>query len=119
MNEQNTLSALATRYGVGETLTGTILIVDDDQENLAVLQAFLDSEYVVHAATSGRQALEIAVTTGIDVVIADHRMPEMTGTSQYELVARPTMPPRAPQSLRLTGETSTMKCFEPLRFLSR
>ena len=84
MNEQNTLSALATRYGVGETLTGTILIVDDDQENLAVLQAFLDSEYVVHAATSGRQALEIAVTTGIDVVIADHRMPEMTGTELLE-----------------------------------
>lgn len=84
MNEQTTLSALATRYGVGETLTGAVLIVDDDAENLAVLQAFLDGEYVVHAANSGRQALEIAVTTGIDVVIADHRMPEMTGTELFE-----------------------------------
>ncbi len=84
MSDQNTLSALATRYGVGETLTGAILIVDDDAENLAVLQAFLDSEYVVHAAHSGRQALEIAVTTGIDVVIADHRMPEITGTELLE-----------------------------------
>ncbi len=84
MSDQNTLSALATRYGVGETLTGAILIVDDDPENLAVLQAFLDSEYVVHTAASGRQALEIAVTTGIDVVIADHRMPEMTGIELLE-----------------------------------
>lgn len=84
MSDQNTLSALATRYGVGETLTGAILIVDDDAENLAVLQAFLDSEYVVYPATSGKQALEIAVTTGIDVVIADHRMPEMTGTELLE-----------------------------------
>lgn len=84
MSDQNTLSALATRYGVGETLTGAILVVDDDAENIDVLQAFLDSEYVVHAATSGRQALEIAVTTNIDVVIADHRMPEMTGTELLE-----------------------------------
>ncbi len=84
MSDQSTLSALATRYGVGETLTGAVLIVDDDAENLEVLQAFLDSEYVVHPATSGRQALEIAVTTGIDVVIADHRMPEMTGTELLE-----------------------------------
>lgn len=75
---------LATRYGVGETLTGAVLIVDDDAENLAVLQAFLDSEYVVHAAQSGRMALELAVTTNIDVVIADHRMPEMTGTELLE-----------------------------------
>jgi signal transduction histidine kinase len=84
VNEPNTLSALATRYGVGETLTGAILIVDDDTENLAVLQAFLDNEYVVHATTSGKEALDIAVTTGIDVVIADQRMPEMTGTELLE-----------------------------------
>jgi signal transduction histidine kinase len=84
VTDQNTISALATRYGVGETLTGAVLVVDDDAENLAVLQAFLDNEYVVHAATSGRQALEIAVATNIDVVIADHRMPEMTGIELLE-----------------------------------
>jgi len=84
VNGQDSLSALATRYGVGETLTGAVLIVDDDAENLAVLQAFLDSEYVVHAARTGRQALDIAVTTNIDVVIADQRMPEMTGVELLE-----------------------------------
>ena len=70
---------LLEEYDVQGLLTGSILIVDDELPNLAVLGSFLDSDYKVHEADSGAAALEIARTTPIDVVVCDQRMPGMTG----------------------------------------
>ncbi len=74
-----TLNNLLREYAVQGLLTGTILIVDDELPNLAVLASFLDGDYTVHEAGSGAEALEIAKTTPIDVVVCDQRMPGMTG----------------------------------------
>lgn len=79
MLQQDALAALASRYGISETLTGAVLIVDDDRENLAVLRAFLDGDYVVYDAIDGASALEVLSVHRVDVVIADQRMPGMTG----------------------------------------
>jgi signal transduction histidine kinase len=78
------LQALVAQYGVGEPKNRGVLLVDDEQPNLTVLRGFLESGYVVFEATSGEKALEIAETADIDVVIADQRMPEMTGVEMLE-----------------------------------
>ncbi len=78
------LKALVAHYGVGETRSRGVLLVDDDQPNLIVLASFLESGYTLHTAESGPQALEIAKRVDLDVVITDQRMPEMTGVELLE-----------------------------------
>jgi signal transduction histidine kinase len=78
------LRSLIAQHGVGETRSGGILIVDDERPNLTVLRNFLETGYRVHEAQSGAAALEIARAQDLDVVIADQRMPEMTGVELLE-----------------------------------
>ena len=78
------LRSLIALHGVGETRTGGILIVDDEKPNLTVLRNFLEAGYRVYEAQSGDEALEIAKATALDVIIADQRMPEMTGVELLE-----------------------------------
>ncbi len=64
----------------------TILIVDDAPENLAVLNELLQPIYRVRVATSGEQALRLAVTTPEpDLIMLDVMMPGMDG---YEVFTR-------------------------------
>jgi response regulator RpfG family c-di-GMP phosphodiesterase len=63
-----------------EIAAGTILIVDDQPENLAVLSAVLQAHYRVRAARSGEQALRVAHSDPKpDLVLLDIMMPEMDG----------------------------------------
>jgi hypothetical protein len=59
----------------------TILAVDDLPENLVALRSIFDEEpdYQVLTASSGDQALSIALRAEIDVVLLDVMMPEMDG----------------------------------------
>ena len=58
----------------------TLLIVDDQPENLAVLSALLQPHYLVRAARSGQQALRAAAKTPCpDLILLDVMMPEMDG----------------------------------------
>jgi PAS domain S-box-containing protein len=58
----------------------TILIVDDYAPNLMALAAVLDSpEYDVIEATSGPQALEIARSRDVTLILLDIQMPGMDG----------------------------------------
>ncbi len=56
-----------------------ILVVDDEAEILYSLRGLLRKEYDFHAAQSGYEALRVLDRTPIHVVMADQRMPEMTG----------------------------------------
>lgn len=81
------ISQLANRHGLGETLTGHVLLVDDEYENLVVLRAFIEGRCTVVEARSAQEALEELDRTRFDVVITDHRMPGMTGVELLEHVA--------------------------------
>ncbi|MCP5278214.1 MAG: two-component system response regulator [Thiobacillus sp.] len=60
--------------------TTTILIVDDNPENLAVLSELLHPEFQVRAAKSGEQALALAgVAPRPDLILLDVMMPDMDG----------------------------------------
>src|SRR6266436_5981376 len=80
------LRSLIALHGVGETRSGGILIVDDEQPNLTVLRNFLEAGYRIHDAQGGAQALQIARAIDLDVVITDQRMPEMTGVELLEQI---------------------------------
>jgi putative two-component system response regulator len=57
----------------------TVLIVDDSPHNISLLNSVLMGEYTVKAATSGKQALEICLSSPVDIVLLDVMMPEMDG----------------------------------------
>jgi len=58
----------------------TILVVDDNQQNLELIQAYLeDIECKTTAATDGIEALEIVARNKPDLVLLDVMMPKMSG----------------------------------------
>lgn len=62
----------------------TILIVDDNPENLMVLGELLRDHYKVRAANSGARALQLAATAPLpDLILLDVMMPQMSG---YEVL---------------------------------
>ncbi|WP_342303997.1 PAS domain S-box protein [Methanolobus sp. ZRKC5] len=63
----------------------TILVVDDDPLNVKLLEVFLSRDYVVRAAYSGSEALDIIGSEHIDLVLLDIMMPGMNG---YEVCHR-------------------------------
>ena len=57
-----------------------ILFVDDEENILrSIKRALLDEDYHCFFANSGKEGLEIAKKTNMDVVVSDMRMPEMDG----------------------------------------
>jgi signal transduction histidine kinase len=76
--------------------TATILVVDDDKDVRQMTVACLESlGYNVLAANGGRAAVQIAATQdGIDMVLIDLAMPEVTGVEAMKAILekRPNIP---------------------------
>jgi len=81
-----------------------LLIVDDEKEILRSLTLTFEDDYKVFTASSGVEALDILEKQNIALVIADQRMPEMTGVEFLEKVIQIN-----PHIIRiiLTGYTDT------------
>jgi CheY-like chemotaxis protein len=62
-----------------------ILIVDDDVANIEVLNAVLEDDYEVCFATSGEDAIKIALELLPDLILLDVLMPGIDG---YEVCRR-------------------------------
>jgi len=82
------IATLVERLGVESQCTRGVLLVDDEQLNLTVLRGFLEERWKVYEATSGTEALAIAAQVPLDVVVADQRMPGMTGVELLEELRR-------------------------------
>jgi signal transduction histidine kinase len=76
--------------------TYNILLVDDEVSNLNALERTLKREYGIFSATNGKDALSIMEQNHIDLIIADHRMPGMTGVEFLEKAWR-----RHPDTIRI------------------
>ncbi len=59
----------------------TLLIVDDEPDNIRVLGGILREDHKILWATSGKQALELAQSKGPDLILLDVMMPGMDGYS--------------------------------------
>jgi DNA-binding NtrC family response regulator len=57
----------------------TILVVDDEPANLRMFTRLLRQQFKVICATSGNEALQILRSEKVSLLIADQRMPGMTG----------------------------------------
>jgi signal transduction histidine kinase len=82
------ISGLVQKLGVEPQRTGGVLLVDDEHLNVRVLREFLAERWTVHEAASGAEGLEIASRVPLDVVVADQRMPGMTGVEMLTELRR-------------------------------
>ncbi len=58
----------------------TVLVVDDNQQNLELIQAYLeDVECLTEAAHDGIEALEMVARNKPDLILLDVMMPKMSG----------------------------------------
>ena len=84
----------------------TILIVDDEENNLQLLKRSLRRDYTVLTASNGREALKIVDAIGeeLSMIISDQRMPEMQGVEFLQEVSK-----KYPDIIKilLTGYTDT------------
>jgi CheY-like chemotaxis protein len=63
-----------------------ILCVDDNEQELSVLKFMLATNgYRVVSATTGQEAINVFAELPVDLVLADHTLPQMSGC---QLVAR-------------------------------
>ena len=62
-----------------ELITQNILIVDDTRFNIQIMTNILVNDYKIFYATSGKTALEIAMSERVDLILLDVIMPEMDG----------------------------------------
>lgn len=87
MPTADVLAALSN-LGITPAARARILLVDDERENLDVLVALLEDQWDVQACSSGPEALALIESTGApDLLIADQRMPGMTGIDLLTQVA--------------------------------
>lgn len=77
-----------------------LLFVDDEQRVLNSMRIMFRRQYDLYLASHGAEALEIVKHKDIDVIVADHRMPKMTGVEVLSAVR--TLSPRTVRIL-LTG----------------
>jgi signal transduction histidine kinase len=65
-----------------------ILYVDDELDNLIVFEATFESTFNVRTANSAGKALDLLQRQSFPVVVADQRMPGMTGAELFEIMRR-------------------------------
>lgn len=64
-----------------------ILIVDDNDMNLAVIEALLEATKIrVTMAVSGKECLDILKKTSFDMILLDQMMPEMSGVQTLQVI---------------------------------
>jgi two-component system, OmpR family, response regulator len=60
-----------------------LLLVDDDENIRFIAELSLEVDWQVSSASSGRDALEMAVAENPDVILLDMMMPGMTGAEVF------------------------------------
>lgn len=66
-----------------------ILFVDDEENVLtAVRRVFMDTDYTILTALSGKEALKILEENDVQVIVSDYRMPGMNGVEFLKEVRR-------------------------------
>jgi signal transduction histidine kinase len=88
-----------------------ILYVDDEAENLVVFEATFDEHFNISTANSGPEALRLLDKQPFPVVIADQRMPKMTGGELFRIMRE-----KFPQTKRviLTGYTDSASMLDSI-----
>lgn len=73
---------------MGEAKKGNVLIVDDENVNISLLEAYLKDSYDTFSASSGIEALHMARKCDPDIVLLDIMMPDISGYEVCELLKK-------------------------------
>jgi len=73
-----------------------VLIVDDEEDNLALLYRTLRKDFSIRKSTSPIEALRMLDEMPADIILSDHKMPEMDGVEFLKLCSL-----KCPRSVRL------------------
>jgi len=96
----------------------TIMIVDDEENQLHSLESLLSEEHNVIAALNGQEALakikDLDHPEEISVIISDQRMPMMTGIQLFEELI--SLIPKTSRIL-LTAYADTPAFLDPYEFI--
>ncbi|REJ72647.1 MAG: hybrid sensor histidine kinase/response regulator [Planctomycetota bacterium] len=65
-----------------------ILYVDDEPSNLIVFEAAFEETFNVYTAANADEALNFLKSQPVPVVVADQRMPDMTGVEMFGLIRK-------------------------------
>ncbi len=74
------------------SLKSTLLVVEDNPDNMITLKAILQKKYTLLEAVDGRKGLQMALTTQPDLILLDMSLPEMDG---FSVVTRIKQDPKA------------------------
>lgn len=91
-----------------------VLVVDDDQNMLQLLYAFLRDSYQVVMADNGKEALECLRSHKADLILLDYLMPDMNGKETLEEIRRDEGLKDIPVFF-LTGVSDSAKISECLK----
>lgn len=80
----------ADAYISHDALSGKprVLFLDDDEANLVAFSANFRSQFEIYTTVSAFDAYNLIEDKNIHVVLADHRMPSISGVDFLETVAR-------------------------------
>lgn len=67
---------------------GSILVVDDDAGVREALAAALASRYTVRTAATASAALDAITAQPYDLILLDHRLPDLAGTALLQIIKR-------------------------------
>lgn len=86
MAETNPQLSAASAQDLQAPVAGTVLLVDDNAQNLELLQAYLDDlECPIQTARDGIEAAQLIEQTPPDIILLDVMMPRMSG---FQLCAK-------------------------------
>ena len=88
-----------------------VLYIDDESANLVSFKANFRFDFTVLLANSGQEALDLLEKEQVHIIIADQRMPGMTGIELFERVAQ-----KHPDPVRilLTGYTDVTTIIDSI-----
>jgi response regulator RpfG family c-di-GMP phosphodiesterase len=88
-----------------------ILYVDDEVDNLVVFKSVFRNDFAIQTFSSPCEAYETLKKENFHIVIADQRMPEMTGV---ELLEKVHMTKEEPVRILLTGYSDAQALIDAI-----
>lgn len=97
---------MATPTSSSNSLSGRILLVDDNSHGLAARRSVLEElGHKVNTCSSPQDALELCVKQRFDIVVTDYKMPKMNGP---EFIGRVKKIHPAVRVILISGFTDTL-----------
>ena len=95
---------------------GAVLLVDDEDKILKALgRALRDEGHEVTATTNPREAQRLLAERTFDLLVVDHRMPELTGLDLIRELAASTPEGERPQILMMTAHATVENAIEAMK----